>query len=242
LDTDKAARLEAVLTTIQQRWGMDAVRPLSATATDTGLPGVLTGLTALDEALKNGIPRGQTTELLGRPTSGMTTLGWKIIASAQGTDAYAIYVDLEGTFDPDYAAHCGIQLDRLFLVRPDTALEALDVARDLLQSSSAGVITLDLGITLPDVRRLWRLTSVLSRSGWVILLLVTLDDRMNPQAILSGSPSGLRLLVERQGWLERQSDIRGYRVRVTFLKHRTAAGKIVELNIDFDQTIAGDTT
>lgn len=137
MDAEQSARLEALLTTIKQRWGADALR--KAKALPAAIPDVLTGFPVLDAVLgAGGISRCRTTELLGRATSGMTTLAYKILHHSQVQDACAIYVDLEGTFDPDYAARCGVALERLFLARPDTRVAALDMAYDLLSSGSVG--------------------------------------------------------------------------------------------------------
>jgi hypothetical protein len=174
----------------------------------------------------------------------MTTLAYKIIAGAQSrphsAPAYGIYIDLDSTFDPDYAGRCGMALDRIFVARPDTDMQALDIARDLLGSGSVAVIALDMGTIQPDPYRLRRLTTPLSRIGCVVLVMLTIPANTHAQTHQIGSPSALRLLIERQGWLERQTDIRGYRARVTLLKHKTASGKQVDIDIDFDDNIAGE--
>ncbi len=234
MDSEKQARFDAMLATIQQRWGSDV---LHQGHISSPRPKVSTGFAALDAALDGGVPQGQATELLGRPTSGMTTLAYKIIASAQSASAYGIYIDLGSTFDPEYALRCGIILERLFLARPDTDVQALDIARDLLTSGSVAVIALDMGQLHTDSSHLRRLAVGLSRSGCVVLLMLTLPASIQPQI---SSPAAVRLLVERRGWLERQSDIRGYHVCVTVLKHPTAMGKQIEIEIDFDDNIAGE--
>ena len=241
MDGEKSARLDKLLITLQQRWGANALR--KANEIPPAARGVLTGFPTLDAVLgPGGIPRCQTTELVGRATSGMTTLAYKILHHAQAQDVYAIYIDLESNFDPDYAARCGVALDRLFLVRPDTRVEALDIAYDLLASGSVGVLALDLGRTVPESRLLRRLTSALARSQCVILLLVWLPDDRSSQFVINDSPSALRLLVERQAWLCQTDDIVGYQAVVTVLKGRTGVGKQVKIGITFDGIVNGDPT
>ena len=147
---------------------------------------------------------------------------------------------MESTFSPDYAVGCGIDLRSLFLARPETELEALDIARDLIQQGSVGVIVLDLGSVLPDIHVLRRFAAILARSGCVVLLLVALADGANPRAVLSGTPAGLRLFIERETWLTRQMDIRGYRTCITVLGRHKAAGRQVTIDIDFDVGFVGD--
>lgn len=237
MDTEKTARLDAVLASLQQRWGSHIIQQ-GLPAKTQPLPAVGTGFAALDSALQGGVPSGHISELLGRPTSGMTTLAYKIIAHAQAPSAYGIYIDLDSTFDPDYAERCGVVLERLFVARPDTDLQALDIARDLLDSSSIAVIALDMGAIQPETYHLHRLSATLGHLGCVILVLLTLPAEIHTPSF--SSPVALRLLVERQKWLERQSDIRGYQVRVTLLKHPTNSGKQVDIDIDFDDNIAGE--
>ncbi len=222
------ARLDDLLNHIQQRWGTHALRPLrSVTAARPPAP---TGFAALDSLLGGGVPAGQVTELLGRPTSGVTTLAYSILARGQSDTAYGIAVDLTSTFDPDYASQCGVRLDRLFLVRPDTEPVALDIARELLADDLAAVIMLDTGHSLPDPQRLYRLRSALARSGCVVLSLAS----VNPSLTARGGPAALRLLVNRQAWLPCPADAHGCRTRVTVLRHPTATGRSVDIDIDFD--------
>jgi hypothetical protein len=174
----------------------------------------------------------------------MTTLAYKIIASAQSTSqavpAYGIYIDLGSTFDPDYAERCGMALDRIFVARPETDLQALDITRDLLGSGSVAVIALDMGTIHPEPYHLRRLTTSLTYIGCVVLVMLTIPTNTHVPIHQISSPSALRLLIERQGWLERQTDIRGYRARVILLKHKTASGRQVDIDIDFDDNIAGE--
>jgi len=231
-NADKSARLEEMLIRVQQRWGSHALRQGVGTHVQPPVP-VSTTFAGLDAILGGGLPRGQISEFIGRATSGMTTLAYKSIASAQSTSAYALYMDLENTFDPDYALRCGVVLKRLFLARPDTDLDAFDLTREVLVSGGLGIIVLDMGKLPPGDLQLRRLMNALVHTGCVVLVL-----RQPP--VPADSPAAVRLLVQRLGWLQRQADIRGYRVGVTLLKHRRAAGQHVDIEIDFDDTITGE--
>jgi hypothetical protein len=231
---DHHVRLDTLLNNIHQRWGSQALRPLRAVSTQRPL--VPTGFPALDAMLGGGVPTGQVTELLGRPTSGKTTLAYHILARGQGERAFGIYIDLDRTFDPEYASRCGVCLERLFLIRPDTEPIALDIARELLAGDHAAVIVLDMGHALPDVQQLYRLRAVLQRSGCAVVNLITLPDGADPAVSLRGSPAELRLLATRQSWLRDQAEICGYRVRVAVLKSAQMNGRTAEIDIALDDT------
>lgn len=231
--SNRSVQFESLIANIQQRWGAAAIQPLAALNNRPMRPGLSTGYEVLDEVLgQGGIPRGQTTELLGKPTSGMTTLAYRIIASAQRQRQYAIYVDLESAFDPNYAVVCGVDLRQVFLARPDTETAALEIARDLIEKGDVGIIVLDLGQTLPRMAQVRRLASSLSHSGCVVLMLFSLREGMNPQTVTQGSSAALRLLIERDTWLTQHADIRGYRSQVLVFGRHSASGKRVSIEIE----------
>jgi recombination protein RecA len=165
---------------------------------------------------------------LGAPTSGATTLALHIVCQAQASRDCALYIDLDSTFDPAYAARCGVALDRLFLARPDTALQALDLARDLLVSGSVAALVLDVGRARPQPHLLRRLSAGLTRWGGLVLLLAWLENDIPAP----DWPAALRLQVERMRWLVSGDDVVGYCARVTVLKGREGAQVEVEFRVD----------
>lgn len=235
MDQERQERLEALINGLQQRWGNAALQPLSKLASQTPQAGLRTGFDVLDATLgTQGIPRGQTTEIVGKLTSGATTLVYKIVAAAQREQQYAIYVDVESTFNPIYAKQCGIDSQQLFLARPETELKALDITRDLIGEGSVGVIVLDMGESQLNIHDFRRLAGVLSRSGCVVLLLRLVPKEVSAQAVLRSSPSPLRLLVERDTWVQQQRNIEGYKSNVLVLGRHQAVGKRVTIEIEAD--------
>lgn len=235
LDQQRQERLEALLTVLQQRWGTEALRPLSMLSSQPSRPSLQTGFEVLDAVLgTQGIPRGQTTEIVGRLTSGATTLVYKAVAAAQQEQQNAIYVDVESTFNPIYAKQCGINSQQLFLARPETEFNALDIARDLIEQGSVGVIVLDMGESPLNVHDFRRLAGILSRSGCVVLLLRLVAKGMSAQDLLRTSSAALRLLVERDAWVEQKGTIQGYRSNVLVLGRHQAVGKRVTIEIEAD--------
>jgi len=192
-----------------------------------------------------GIPRGRITQMIGIPTSGMTTLAHKIIANAQGGQGAAVYIDLSGTFDPDYAIRCGVMLDRLLLVRPKTITQTLDIARDLFNEGKLTLVLLDLlnerDTTRPrDVGTMLRkLHEPLAKSRTAALFLLNAPQRPQWQAL--EEYTDIRLLIQRQTWLYQERDIRGYRVQVTILKDKSSPGeKHIILDLTFDDAVKGN--
>lgn len=254
----KLAKLDMTVRTIQKRWGLKAIRKLEAPATAIEIPHIPTSFPALDQALGiGGIPRGRVTEILGAPTSGMATLAFKLIAKAQEDRDTAAYVDLSYTFDPDYAARCDVSLERLLLIRPHNGREALRIAISLIASGGIGVLVFDsvshlLGETHgPQLMSaaLRQLVGVLSESPCALVFLTPLY--FSDAASKDNYPSGfalphyatVRLLIEREQWIKRRRDVRGYRARATVIKNKLApSGKSATIEITFNGVVKGNST
>ncbi|MCB0163882.1 MAG: hypothetical protein KDI79_06645 [Anaerolineae bacterium] len=256
----KRKRLQATVTAIQRRWGWQALqRGQQAFDPKADVPHFSTTFPALDEALAGigGIPRSRITEILGEPTSGMVTLALKIVTQAQAQGDTAIYIDLGATFDPDYAARCGVKLSQLLLVRPTSGREALDITRDLVAGRGTGLVIFDSVANLftpsPEAQglatSLRTLPQVLTHTHCALIFLTPLQFGNAPS--LDNYPSGLalphfatvRLLLHKERWLQKQGDIRGYQARVLVLKNKLGpAGRSAQIAITFNGVVHGDST
>ncbi len=88
-----------------------SVRPRSA-------PELLpTGIAEVDALLEGGLPLGGVTEVIGRASSGRSTLVLSVLAGITRQGAAAAYVDISDALDPLSAAAMGIDLGRLLWVR-----------------------------------------------------------------------------------------------------------------------------
>ena len=258
MSSRKKTTLEMTVAAVQLRWGPRALRRLGKDAARPEVPHIPTGFTSLDNALGiGGIPRGRITEILGVPTSGMTTLALKILANAQSVGDTAVYVDLAHTFDPDYAGRCGVNVKRLLLARPHDSRQALDIVYTLVTRGGVGVLLFDAVTDLFMVARgawrpinvLQRLVATLAQSPTVLLFLTPLlfgdatSGEHYPDGFALPHVAAVRLLLERQQWIRRRQDVRGYRAQVTVLKNRLgASGKRVTIAITFNGTVQGDAT
>ena len=114
-----------------------------------GAGSVATGFPPLDAALGiGGLPRGHITELFGSSASGKTTLALQAAAHAQQAGLSAAWIDAEHGFDPAYAAALGVATDRLPVVQPDSAEEALEIARQLTVSDAVDLLIVDSAAAL----------------------------------------------------------------------------------------------
>lgn len=189
-----------------------------------------TQITMLDQALGGGVPRGALTHLIGESTSGANTIALRVMAGAHLAGELAVYGDLSGTFDTDYALRCGVSLREVLLAQPHPA-DALEVALTLAQSGGAGALILDGTICPPggapsEYRALARL---LPRSGLAVVLLTGL---VYPPAL--GEMAAVRIKLERERWLKRRNDVRGCRIQASILKNRFAPPcGVIRFSVDF---------
>jgi hypothetical protein len=114
-----------------------------------------TGIDSFD-LLAGGCPRGRITEITGAPSSGRTSLLYRILSAAAEQGEYTAIVDCGNAFDPVSAATAGVDLDTLVWVRcggsPEYAMRAADL---LIHAGGFGVVALDLADCAgPDFRRI----------------------------------------------------------------------------------------
>lgn len=89
------------------------------------LPSTSTGSLALDNALSaGGLPKGRLFQYYGPTGSGKTLMAMLAMKEAQAADPLAqqMFIDAEGTFDPNWAESLGLDTARIILVDQETAV------------------------------------------------------------------------------------------------------------------------
>lgn len=151
-----------------------------------------TGSIAVDEALNGGIAVGRVNSIVGKASSGKTTMCLCIIAELQKSkpDAQILYIDAENALDPKYMKSLGVNLDDLYIVQPENGENAYEIAYMFIASGVADLVVLDsipamipaamfdyeldeqpkiaLGATL-DTRGMSRLVSATKKHGGTVI-------------------------------------------------------------------------
>lgn len=104
-----------------------------------------TNIFTLDLGLLGGIPEGAISLIYGRNAGGKTTLTMRAIGSAQAKypDMAAVFIDLEGTYEPQWGERHGVDNSRMVLVQPESGEQALDLARAMVKAGEVSVIAVD---------------------------------------------------------------------------------------------------
>jgi len=80
-------------------------------------PVAVTGIEALDEVLKGGLPVGAITELIGPECSGRSSVALSFLARVTQAAKVSAWIDVSNALDPASAAAAGVDLARLLWVR-----------------------------------------------------------------------------------------------------------------------------
>jgi recombination protein RecA len=159
-----------------------------------------TGVAAIDACLRNGVPRGQLSELAGPRSSGRTTLLLQMLAAATRRGELAALVDTFDRLDVASAETAGIDLSRLLWIRGQ-ALSAASGdeghSRDSVAKSAHGMAKIARGggpVEWAVDRALKALNLVLQAGGFGV---VAIDLADAPGAALRHLPFTTWLRVQR---------------------------------------------
>lgn len=106
-------------------------------------PRVSTGLFPFDLAVGGGFPRGRMSVVYGPESSGKSTVCYRAMATAQKEGQDAVLIDIENSFDADWASYCGVDLDKVVILNPPTAEVAVDLVDAVLRADTVGIVVLD---------------------------------------------------------------------------------------------------
>jgi recombination protein RecA len=140
------------------------------------------------------ITSGEITEIVGRASSGRTSLLAACLAEVTRRGATVALIDAEQAFDPAAAARAGVDLGRLLWVRcggrRDLALRATDL---LVRCPGFALVALDLGERPPRVplALAFRLRLAVRRTGTALLVMA--------RRRIAGPGAGLALRAMRCG-------------------------------------------
>lgn len=106
---------------------------------------VPTGITEFDLASGGGFPRGRYAVIYGPESSGKSTLLAKAIAQHQvlWPDKMNVIIDIEDTTDRAWLEALGVDPDRVVVIKPDYAEQAVDIVQGFLDAEDCGIVGMD---------------------------------------------------------------------------------------------------
>lgn len=130
-------------------------------------PRIPTGVFALDLALGGGLPKGKISTIFGPEDSGKSLLAYKIIATYQKLNPTekCVLVDIEHNFEKGWAEQIGIDTEKLIVISPDYAEQAVDIIEALLYAEDIGLVVIDSIGALVSMRETDRSAEVQNVGG-----------------------------------------------------------------------------
>jgi len=102
-----------------------------------------TGIFPLDLALGGGFPRAKMSMICGLESSGKSLILYKLLSQVQSEGKVAVLVDVEGSYDLEWATLLGVDTKKLVYILPSTAEEAIDAIDGFMNSDDVGIVGLD---------------------------------------------------------------------------------------------------
>jgi len=140
IDIEKQDKLKRVVNDLSKQFGKSVIRLAGQEAEKERLP---FGLEQLDKLLGGGIPSGMFSILWGNKSSSKTTLTYLLIAQAQRKGKTCLFMDLEQSFDKEWARRMGVNVDTLLLGDFENAEQCLDTIIKLTGEKCIDLIVLD---------------------------------------------------------------------------------------------------
>lgn len=134
------------VTSFRKEFGDDSIFLLGEDEVLTDIKVRSSGSLLLDLAMGGGFAQGRLTLLQGAAKAGKTSIACLAIAEAQKNepDKDNIVIDLENSFNPDWAKTLGVDIDKLMVVQPDTHAEKVyDMIEYMLKKGNFSYIVLD---------------------------------------------------------------------------------------------------
>lgn len=144
MSSDKDKAVKEAISGIEKQFGEGSIVSLGQRV-GKPVPCIPTGIHSVDYDVLGigGFPRGRMCEVLGPESSGKTTLTLHAVAEAQRAGGRAAFVDMEHALDPSWMSKIGCKVDDIIVSQPDNGEQALEIAKQLVESGAFDIVVVD---------------------------------------------------------------------------------------------------
>lgn len=244
--------LKSLVKELEKKYGDGSIMKLNENS-KRDIDVIPTGSLSLDNALGiDGIPRGRVIEVFGAESSGKTTLSLSTIANAQKQKLTCVYVDVEHSFDIEYAKNLGVDINNVYICQPDSAEQALNIIEEFISSGEIGLVVVDSVAALtPQAeidgemgqqfigllsrimsQALRKLTTIASKTKTTLIFVNQIRSNIGVKfGPTTTTPGGLalkfycsvRIEMKRAAKLTKKDEVIGNRVKVKVIKNKLAS-------------------
>ena len=208
------------------------------------------GLPSVDLIMGGGMPEGRVLEFYGTEAGGKTSLSLCAIGAVQRAGFEAAYIDVEHSFDTDWAEKLGVDIDRMLYHSPDHGEQALQVVERMVRSGEVRLVVVDSVSALVPLAELKgeiaeehvgrqarlmsqglrRLVPSIARSHAIVIFINQLREKIgvsygNPETTSGGRAlkfySSIRLDVRKGEPLSSGGERIGDTVKIRVVKNKT---------------------
>lgn len=128
--------VDKVVSALNKKFGDDCLKTLEDKLSESNALGFIpSNNVALDYVIgRRGLPAGRVVEIYGKSGSGKSSLVASLLGSAQASGAYAVLIDSENSYSPDWSRRYKVNPESLLLLEPEHIEEAFDYTRAIVES------------------------------------------------------------------------------------------------------------
>lgn len=251
---------------LNKKFGKDLIKP--ATEVNKYVEWSSTGIEPLDFSIGKGIPKGRMVSIKGLPSATKTSLALTAVAQAQKEGLQTIFVDAEWALSLEHAEKLGVDLEKMLVISPETAEEAIEAIEELATEETLVVVDSVAALSAKAeaeagieghgmaqqarvlTRALRRLTPIIAKSNSIIIWINQLrmnfmGGQYNPYKETGGEAlkyyTSVGLEVKRKQSIKQGDAVKGYSIDIKVTKNKVGApDKVCTLDYFFDTGFHGE--
>lgn len=150
-EVEEVKSLSRIIAGINRKAGRKVIGTMNAMADELAIEKIPTGISVLDDAMGGGFPTRRIVEVFGVPSSGKSLISMFLVAQAQKEGRKCVYIDVEDSYDPEFAAKFGVNNKELIVANLNVGEEIIDLICALLEGRPDVIIIDSVAAMVPTV-------------------------------------------------------------------------------------------